>query len=457
MNRPSFFHPSAPADVRRLVGGLLVVAVLGLAYSALYGNYYSFRTPLGLGLPDVSTSASVLVDGLRALALLATTWAIGLALVASPSGAAGLRSRWTAAVEAEARRPRAWLAATVLAVAYAVARVLLNPEVEPATLAMLTEGTARTPYQYRALVPFLVQMVVHGVPSLNASLGLPYGIVEGLGAGGVWLAGRFFLRPLLRSHAEASLAALGLLAMVALNLATPWRHNAYLFPWDTLSVVFFTAGLGLILRRRWGLYYLLFVVATVNRETTCFLTMAMVLSQWGRMPLRRLAAHGAAQLALWVGLKALLAFAYAGNLPLSADGPNSALFVFPVTRNLGALSGVPGLLLLSGAMGGLWMVAVALRARVVDPEVRRLCRVIPVFLVGMLLVGEVLEVRIYTELIPLVAASLAVALRHLVHEMAPPASPHRTAHGGAARTGMAARRVASRQATPRAERIAVPA
>jgi hypothetical protein len=412
----SIFHPATPPDVRRAVRALLAVAALCFAYAWLYGHLYSFRSNLGTGLPDVSTNADVLTLGLRNLALLTATWAFALVAAATPGSAAALERLWGRAANVMGRPSIAVVVAAVLAVGYALARVAVNAENLPHALADYTAGTGRTPFQYRALVPWTVRLAVAVVPPLGRSLWLPYGAAEALAAFGAWAAARRFLRPYLPDRpGERSAAAFGMFLLLGLNLALPFRHNAFFFPWDTLSVAFFTAGLALLRDRRWTAFYLLFSLATLNRETTCFLTIALVLSEVGRMPLPRLAAHGAAQLAIWVALKALLLALYSQNTPLLGAG-TSSLFVMPTLLNIGAVSGVPGLLVLSGAIGGLWLVPLLLASRVAEPGLRRLFRVVPVFLAGMLVVGEVLEVRVYSELIPLVLAGLVMSIGSVVSE-----------------------------------------
>jgi hypothetical protein len=412
----SVFHPATPLDVRRAVRVLFAIAGLCFAYAWLYGHLYHFRSNLGTGLPDVSTNADVLTLGLRNVALLTATWAFALIAVSTPGSAAALVRGWDRVVETMGRPVVAVAIAAVLAVGYALARVAVNTENLPHALADYTAGTGRTPFQYRALVPWTVRAAVAAVPPLGKSLWVPYGAVEALAAVAAWAAARRVLRPFLTERAGGrAAAALGVFPLLALNLALPFRHNAFFFPWDTLSVALFTAGLALLRERRWPAFYVLFAVATLNRETTCFLTIALVLSEFGRMPLPRLAAHGAAQLAVWVAMKSLLAAVYAHNVPLLGEG-TSGLFVMPTLINLGAVSGVPGLLILAGAMGGLWLVPALMADRVTDRPLRRMARVVPVFVVGMLLVGEMLEVRIYSELIPLVLAGLVVSIRSIVSD-----------------------------------------
>ena len=456
----SIFHPATPPDVRRAVRALLAVAALCFAYAWLYGHLYSFRSNLGIGLPDVSTNAGVLTLRLRNLALLVSAWAFALVAAATPGSAAALARGWRRVVEAMGRPGVALVVAAVLAVGYALARVAVNAENLPNALADYTAGTGRTPFQYRALVPWAVRLAVSAVPPLGRSLWVPYGAVEALAALGAWAAARHFLRPFVPDRpAERSAAALGMFLLLGLNLALPFRHNAFFFPWDTLSVAFFTLGLALLRERRWPAFYVLFAVATLNRETTCFLTIALVLSEVGRMPLPRLAAHGAAQLAIWVAVKALLLALYSQNAPLLGAG-TSSLFVMPTLLNLGAVSGVPGLLVLAGAMGGLWLVPLLLAGRIGDAPLRRTSRAVPVFVAAMLLVGEVLEVRIYSELIPLVLAGLVLSLGSVVGAARPcegregtPGSPDlslRVAEGGPG-AGSARRAPGSRIALQGAE------
>ena len=76
---------------------------------------------------------------------------------------------------------------------------------------------------------------------------------------------------------------------------------------------------------------------------------------------------------------------------------------------------VPGLAyLLLVTMGGAGAVVLLLRRRVRDARLRRLFGVVPLFLAGMVVVGELLEVRIYGELIPLVAVALLLIGRSVV-------------------------------------------
>ena len=165
------------------------------------------------------------------------------------------------------------------------------------------------------------------------------------------------------------------------------------------------------------LFIVLFVVATLNRETTCFLTMAYLFLSVGHERPLRIAGNVVAQTALWVVVKAALASLYVSNTPLDVE--TGGLFSGMVVRSAWILTSVPGVVyILFVTMGGLAGVALLLRDRVADARLRRVMWIVPPFLAGMAIVGELMEVRIYSELIPLVAAALVLAVRSVVLDAA---------------------------------------
>ena len=407
-----------PLDLRRAVGGLFALAVVCLALAALYANQYLFVGSLGETLPDISPTDFELVRAFQIGAVLSVLWAGALMALASPSVAARATEAWARAAAREATTPRAWAVAAVVVVGYTAARFAFAMETIHAPLSALTAGEALLPFQYRALVPALVRAVVAAIPALDdVDLRLLYAPVEAAAAVGVWAAVGALLRALGVPAASARLAALGVFVPLGFNLATPWRYNAIYFPYDTLSVAFFALGLALLLRRAWWPFYALFVVATFNRETTCFLAIAWVALALGRERLPVVARHALAMGVLWLVIKAALAALYAANAPL--DAVSGGLFASMIGRSARILTSVPGIVyVLVVAMGALVPLLLVLWPRVADARLRRLFWIVPPFLVGMTVVGEMMEVRIYSELIPLVVAGLVVALREVVREAA---------------------------------------
>lgn len=394
-------------EIRTVVYKLFGLALLCCGMAAVYANHHAFEGPLGQTVPDISPTGVQLALAFQVTAALCVLWGALLGWVGTPGGAARARRAWGRAVRAEERRPVAVGAASLLAVAYTVVRLLANEETYHAPLDALTAGEARLPFQYRALVPWMVRALTEAVPVYGSLTSFvqyaPFEVVAALGAYGGVL---FLMRTLGMGTAESRIAALVVFPLLAFNLAAPWRYNAIYFPYDTPSVAFFAVGLGLLVRRKMALFYVVFVLATLNRETTCFLAFAYLALALGRERPSRIAFHVAVQTAIWVGVKAALAVLYAGNEPF--DPSALGLFGNMVDRSVRITLSVPGLVyIVFVTMGGLGGVLVLARGWVKDDRIRRLFWIVVPFGVGMFVVGEMMEVRIYSELIPLVAVGLA--------------------------------------------------
>jgi hypothetical protein len=186
-------------------------------------------------------------------------------------------------------------------------------------------------------------------------------------------------------------------------------YVALFYPYDTPSMMFFTLGLILLYKRRWAPYYLLFAVATLNRETTCFLTFVYVFTAWGRDGKRALALHTAAQFAIWVGIKYALFRLYADNpsQPIATDGP----FV-----NIAHLKDPSNYLYILSNMGFLWVPVLLFWRKIQDDFLRRSLLVLVPYLAVQFLVGQYTELRGFGDVTPVVAAAFVVILKALFED-----------------------------------------
>ena len=296
--------------------------------------------------------------------------------------------------------PLALVAAGLLELGF----LLSTRDYPPATLEALTALGAERPFQYRVLFPALVRLFQDLSGSL-LPLPLVYGVVNYLACLALLLAlGRLLTRYL--PPRRAALAAL------AVSWPIYWNHfhlSEWFYPSDVPAMFFFTAGLLLILQRRWGLYYLLFLAATLNRETSCFLSLAMVLLLLGRLPLPRLILHGTAQLLIWMVIKVALSLIF-------QDNPGSAVAHLTLIKNLDLLAGLWTHNPLKSpfyqfvfAHGFIWLPIPFLWSRL-DSELKRLLILIPLFYAAMAVVGNLNEPRIFLELEPVLTAAAMVAL-----------------------------------------------
>jgi hypothetical protein len=154
----------------------------------------------------------------------------------------------------------------------------------------------------------------------------------------------------------------------------------------------------------WLLYYPLFILATFNRETTCFLTIILALTALGRKPLGRIALHVAAQFVIWASIKTFLFSIYRDNpgagFGISALASNMRV-PFTQTRLM------PGLL---ASLGFLWIPVLVFWHKIPDHFVRRSVLAGPLFFLALMVNGNLPEVRIYGEMIPVFLPAFSLIL-----------------------------------------------
>lgn len=275
---------------------------------------------------------------------------------------------------------------------------------ERATVADMVAFRASTPFQYRVLVPAIIHwFVAHG-----------HGSVRVLTEIAVWaslFAVLVCFLALLRCFLPLGISVV--LAPTILPVLW-WDHTQigvdhFLYLSDFPAVAFLALGISLLLRRRLGWFYLVFAVATFNRETSIFLTVAFVALAYGREPLRRLAAHAVTQVALWVVITAAIRYAFANR-------PGSGMYELHLWVNLDlarqALLGTNATLTSSLPLlfGGSYAVVPLFWSRR-SPEARRLLWIFPMEVAIMMVVGNIVEFRVYDDglLVVLLNACIAVA------------------------------------------------
>lgn len=287
------------------------------------------------------------------------------------------------------------------AVAFTVLYGRASEPYERATLPMLTQFTAQTPFQYRVLVPALA----HALTALAPATPLD-GLYQVLTVFVVWALLIAFHAYLLRRVAPP-LAAAGAFLLLYPLVANYALLHQFSYPSDLPAILFFVLGLIAIETRRMPALLVVFTLATFNRETSCFITLAYLLHAWRDGHPRRAIAGAAAMAVIWVAIRVWLARTFSGN-----PGPPVAEIHF--LPNLVTLlapngSGLPRVLM---TFGGLWLL-IPLAWRDVPIDHRRLLWLAIPFAAIMLVVANVWEIRLYGELIPIVTLAALPGLKRL--------------------------------------------
>jgi hypothetical protein len=271
----------------------------------------------------------------------------------------------------------------------------------------LVAGLGATPYQYRALLPWIVRAALDaGLIDPSRQLAL-FVAIEALAWFLLAFAFRRFLRLFVDDRGLATTAALSVYAILPFN----YFGQVY-FPYDVPSVLLFTIALTALYEQRWPTYLIVLAVATLNRETSIFLTVISIWVLVGACPWRKVIALASAQAVLWVAFKLALWFIYQEN-----RRSGSGLFDFQLLVNIATILEVPGKILVALATwGAIWIAVAAWYRRIHDPFLRRALWSVPVLIAAMFVVGFVLEVRIYGEMLPILLAAFWVSLFTVVFE-----------------------------------------
>jgi hypothetical protein len=168
---------------------------------------------------------------------------------------------------------------------------------ERTMLADVVYGRAHKPFVYRTLLPSTVRLIVSLIPTQvrEAIEGVDWRTSGSEGAfteflvtcsvlcatlAGFCLAVRYLCKGVFRAPPLfADLVSLGALV----GLPPFFTYYSYIYDFSTLLL--FALGLGLMVRRRWGLYLFVFVLACLNKETAVLLTWVFAFSWFGRRPM----------------------------------------------------------------------------------------------------------------------------------------------------------------------------
>ena len=291
-------------------------------------------------------------------------------------------------------------------------------------LDLFAHGGERLPYQYRVLTMFVYRLLLgwppvwrlaaHIQPMQGDPRVLITSAIGGVSLLGAMLATMGTVRHLTGDRVFAFWAAFLVPFMAQIDLASSWYYN-FVTPYDCPSMMFFAVAMYLVVSQRWWAYWPVFVLAVLNRETACFITVFFAVWEYFRLapcPARakwlRIGVPVLLQAAVWVGLKLWLAHVYAHN-PVDGTGPGGRLFVGHLGYNLRALlkpQQWPVLLSVCGfGLPFLWLQRRWIRC----PGLAWSCAVIlPLSFAGLMVVGVIVEIRIFADWIALVAPALAL-------------------------------------------------
>ncbi|MBF0557617.1 MAG: hypothetical protein HQL08_02435 [Nitrospirae bacterium] len=309
------------------------------------------------------------------------------------------------------------IAVSLLSLYFTDMHFMLCKEARRASLSLLLENSADVPTQYRVLVPWVVNFLMKlRLPLLSSPLRL-FKFIEFASTFFLFFAFRSYISNFIKKGLLSTLLSFTLFIILPYQyIFYSWSLNAIYYPYDVPSVLFFTLGLILIYKKNWYVYYPVFIIATFNRETTIFLTFIYLVTAIDKKKILPVVSHCFFQLLIWAVIKKFLALLYAGN-----PGPGYFVNFFFVN---GVLIAHPvNFVRVASSFCFVWIGVIYYFKLVNDEFVRRTLIVLFPFLIGMFIVGNVMELRIYGELIPVILSALLLIIYNLHRaEMGPSTS-----------------------------------
>jgi hypothetical protein len=116
------------------------------------------------------------------------------------------------------------------------------------------------------------------------------------------------------------------LAPVGGLMILPVFFKYYSYIYDPCTLFLFTLAVGLMATRRYSLFYLIFLLATFNKETSILVAALFFMQEFRVMRKSSLARHMLLQVSIWIAVRGLIMFLFRSN--------EGSLFEFHLLRNL---------------------------------------------------------------------------------------------------------------------------
>ena len=234
------------------------------------------------------------------------------------------------------------------------------------------------------------------------------------------LAARATLLALTGDRRFASWVALLTLYMAYFNLLSVYGLT-YTLPYDVPSLALFSIAVWLVMTRRYLPLLAVFVVGSLNRETFCFVTVFLALYTWfdtrqqvtEEAPrvawLRRVAPHVLLQALIWVAIRLMVHHVFRNN-PVDPGNSNS-VFDFHLVQNVKSLLKPPQWPLYLSLFGFTLPLFFCGYRWVSDRALARsLAVLLAVWAVAMMIVGVIVEIRVFDELTAFLVPAIGLIL-----------------------------------------------
>jgi hypothetical protein len=191
--------------------------------------------------------------------------------------------------------------------------------------------------------------------------------------------------------------------------------------YDIPSLTFFSIGIILFIKKKWEWFYIVFVLATLNRESSCFISISgfLLLGKFSNFNPKYfltenkiLLLHIFIQAAIWASIKIMLHQIFKSNPGEFFEEPHSMIQFLSGIRNDQVHWAMENASWFLTLFMGIWLVPVVLY-KYLSQKGRRFLLVGIIYLIVLIFRSNMMETRVYNELNVVLAASMIICIHNI--------------------------------------------
>ena len=191
--------------------------------------------------------------------------------------------------------------------------------------------------------------------------------------------------------------------------------------YDIPSLTFFSLGLTLFLRKKWILFYPIFILACLNRESACFISLAggIVTSNLCTIRIsefyknnRILLLHIILQSTIWLSLRIILSYLVRNNPGILFESPQSMINFFYCIWTGEPHWAMQNPIWYFTVFAGIWVIPLC-NYRTLNLKTKRLALVGIIYIIVLYFRSNMMEIRVYNELNVIIFVCMILSLKSM--------------------------------------------
>jgi len=309
---------------------------------------------------------------------------------------------------------------------------LYTNEYPPGSAQNIASGLADKVFQTRILIPFLGDFLRPYIPIFSFLLGwlVPYPInfdviLQVINI--LFLTLLVVSTPILLKMLECEVSNW---SAFIIFIPLSWNYIAInglidgagiFYCYDIPSLSFYVIGLIFFIKKSWLWFYFIFILANLNRESACFISLTGFLLQLKicnnpKLFLRinqNLIIHIVTQAILWIFIRSLLSWIYQGNPGVFFEEPHSMQNFLAGIWNGNSHWAMKNAAWFLTLFAGIWLIPILLFNEL-SSYGKRLIIVGVIYLISLYFRSNMMETRVYNELNVIISICAIICLTNFV-------------------------------------------